>query len=112
VQFTLYAELGGKAVEVSEVPGVEGKVSVAALIVHEAVIVIETVKFAVAVPANTFTGRPKHAVRRARVGIIARAVLVIFTCWSFHHEEARASQRQCSLAWCPAEDKVRVPTIP
>ena len=39
------------AAEVNEVPAVDGKVKVAALIVQDAVIVICTVKFAVAVPA-------------------------------------------------------------
>jgi hypothetical protein len=48
------------AADVSAVPAVAGNVSVAALIVHDAVMVIWTVRLAVAVPACAAHGQDRH----------------------------------------------------
>ena len=57
------------AVDVSEVPAVEGNVSVPAPIVQDAVTVSETAKFAVAVPACAVTGGNSEATKSAAISI-------------------------------------------
>jgi hypothetical protein len=61
VQITESDVLPVTAADVSEVPAVEGNVSVAALIVHDAVMVIWTVRVFVAVPACAARGQGRHA---------------------------------------------------
>jgi hypothetical protein len=69
VQFTVIVVLPGTAAPVSDVPGVDGKVSVAAFTVHDAVMVIETARFAVAVPAWAVAGGNSAATMSAAVNI-------------------------------------------
>jgi len=58
------------------VPGVDGNVSVAAFTVHDAVMVIETAKFAVALPACAVAGGNSEAAMSAAVS--SREVFSIF----------------------------------
>ena len=74
VQFTCTFVLPVTAVEVSDVPAVDANVSVAALIVHDAVMVIETVKFAVAVPACAVAAANMKAVKAAAIDSAARMI--------------------------------------
>ncbi|HXX50636.1 MAG TPA: hypothetical protein VEI98_05040 [Xanthobacteraceae bacterium] len=76
MQFTVTDELAVTAAAVSDVPGVEGKVSVAALMVQDAVIVIDTVKFAVAVPASATLGMVRHRQNRLVAAMIVRSKIL------------------------------------
>ena len=60
------------AVVSSDVPAVEGNVKVAALMLHDAVMVICTVKFAVAVPACATACVIRQPVIRAAKSVINR----------------------------------------
>ena len=60
MQVTETVVLAVTGVEVSEMPEVEGKASVAALMVHAAVTVSVTFRFAVAVPAAASVGRKER----------------------------------------------------
>lgn len=70
MQVTDTVVLAVTAVVTSDVPGVEGNVKAAALMVHDAVMVICTVKLAVAVPACAPDGAMKQPVIRAAMTML------------------------------------------